>query len=96
MPFAKELRSILKVIYQLYCVKTKDSSIIPIEKFLEQIILQMPLPIWIQDQVEVQIKLGIELKEKMDKKTMKQKSKSSGNLILYLSKNVFPFFKLMI
>ena len=82
MPFAKELRSILKVIYQLYCVKTKDSSIIPIEKFLEQIILQIPLPIWIQDQVEVQIKLGIELKEKMDKKTMKQKSKSSGNLLM--------------
>ena len=82
MPFSKELRSILKTIHLLYCVKTKDSSIIPIEKFLEQLVLQLPLPIGFGEQVEVQIKLGIDLKEKMDKKTMKQKSKSSGNLLI--------------
>ena len=82
MPFSKELRSILKSIYQLYCVKTKDSSIIPIEKFIEQIVLQIPMPLAINEQFEVQIKMGIDLTEKIDKKTMKQKSKSSGNLLV--------------
>ena len=82
MPFSKELREILKAIYQLYCVKTKDSSIIPIEKFLEQIVLQIPLPLLIGEQLEVQIKMGIDLEEKLDKKTLKQKSRSSGNLLV--------------
>ena len=80
MPFSKELRNILKIIHSLYCVKTKDSSVIPIEKFLEQLVLQLPLPISIGEQVEIQFKLGIDLEEKMDKKTLKQKSKSSGLL----------------
>ena len=82
MPFSKELRSLLKIIHTLYCIKTRDSSIIPIEKFLEQLILQVPLPISIGEQVEIQIKLGIDLEEKMSKKTLKQKSKSSGNLLM--------------
>ena len=82
MPFSKELRSILKIIHQVYSVKTKDSSIIPIEKFLEQLILQLPIPVGIGEQVEVQIKLGIDLMEKVDKKAYKQKSKSSGNLFI--------------
>ena len=89
MPFTKELRNILKIIYQLYCIKTKDSSVIPIEKFVEQIVLQTPLPLGINEQLDIQIKLGIDLTEKMNKKTMKQKSKSSGNL---LSSN-FNFMK---
>jgi hypothetical protein len=76
------LRSLLKIIHTLYCIKTRDSSIIPIEKFLEQLILQVPLPISIGEQVEIQIKLGIDLEEKMSKKTLKQKSKSSGNLLM--------------
>ena len=82
MPFSKELRSLLKIIHTLYCIKTRDSSIIPIEKFLEQLILQVPLPISIGEQVEIQIKLGIDLEEKMSKKTLKQKSKSTGNLLI--------------
>ena len=82
MPFSKELRSLLKIIHTLYCIKTRDSSIIPIEKFLEQLILQVPLPISIGEQVEIQIKLGIDLEEKMSKKTLKQKSKSTGNLLM--------------
>ena len=82
MPFTKELRNILKIIYQLYCVKTRDSSTIPLEKFLEQLILQTPLPLGIGDQFEIQIKMGIDLEEKLNKKTMKQKSKSSGNLLI--------------
>ena len=82
MPFSKELRNILRVIYQLYCVKAKDSSVIPVEKFVEQVVLQTPLPLSINEQLNIEFKLGIDLKEKMDKKTMKQKSKSSGNLLL--------------
>ena len=82
MPFSKELRSLLRIIHTLYCIKTRDSSIIPIEKFLEQLILQVPLPISIGEQVEIQIKLGIDLEEKMSKKTLKQKSKSTGNLLM--------------
>ena len=82
MPFYKEMRNLLKIIYQFYCVKTKDSSIIPIEKFLEQLVLQIPIPLGIGEQFEVQIKMGIDLREKIDKKTMKQKSKSSGNLLV--------------
>ena len=58
MPFTKELRNILKIIYQLYCIKTKDSSVIPIEKFVEQIVLQTPLPLGINEQLDIQIKLG--------------------------------------
>ena len=75
MPFSKELRSILKSIYQLYCVKTKDSSIIPIEKFIEQIVLQIPMPLAINEQFEVQIKMGMDLTEKIDKKTKLNKIK---------------------
>ena len=82
MPFSNELRNILKIIYQLYCVKTRDSSTIPIEKFLELVVLQIPIPLSIGDQFEVQIKMGIDLMEKFYKKTLKQKSKSSGNLIM--------------
>ena len=89
MPFYKELRSLLKIIYQFYCVKTMDSSIIPIEKFLEQLVLQIPLPLSNGEQFEVQIKMGIDLREKMDRKAMKQKSKSSGNLFV----SSFAFMK---
>ena len=82
MPFSKELRTLLKIIHSLYCIKTRDSSIIPIEKFLEQLVLQVPLPISIGEQVEIQIRLGIDLEEKMSKKELKKKSKSSGNLLM--------------
>ena len=82
MPFSNELREILKIIYQLYCVKTRDNSTIPIEKFLELVVLQIPIPLSIVDQFEVQIKMGIDLMDKFYKKNLKQKSKSSGNLIM--------------
>jgi len=71
IPFSKELRTLLKIIHSLYCIKAKDSSIIPIEKFSEQFVLQVPLPMSIGEKVKIQIKLGIDLEEKMSKKTRK-------------------------
>ena len=107
MPFPKELSNILNIIYQVYSVRLKDSSILPIEKFIEQIVLQIPIPLTINTQINVIFKLnGIDLmsKEAAKAKT-KQKSKSSEALFTpsfsamrkealdtFTHKITFPFF----
>ena len=109
MPFPKELFNILNIIYQIYSVRLKDSSILPIEKFIEQIVLQIPIPLTINTQINVIFKLnGIDLmsKEAAKAKT-KQKSKSSEalftpsfsamrkeNMDTFTHKITFPFFNI--
>ena len=82
LPFSNELFNILNIIHQIYSVRIKDSSILPIEKFIEQIVLQVPIPLTINNQINVSFKLpGIDLLNKEVAKTKsKQKSKSSEAL----------------
>ena len=82
LPFSNELFNILNIIYQIYSLRLKDSSILPIEKFIEQIVLQVPIPLTINTQININFKLpGIELLNKeVSKSKTKQKSKSSENL----------------
>lgn len=82
MPFSNELYNILNIIYQLYSTKTKDSSILPIEKLIEQIVVQIPIPLTINTQIDVCFKFpGVDLFSKeLAKAKTKQKSKSSEAL----------------
>ena len=82
LPFSNELYNILNIIHQIYCVRTKDSSVLPIEKFIEQIVLQIPIPLTINTQISLSLKFhGIDLMSKeVAKAKTKQKSKSSEAL----------------
>ena len=82
MPFSNELYNILNIIYQIYSLRLKDSSILPIEKFIEQIVLQVPIPLTINTQIDISFKFnGIDLISKeVAKAKTKQKSKSSEAL----------------
>ena len=79
MPFSNELYKILNLIHQVYSIKLKDSSFLPIEKFIEQIVLQIPIPLTINTEVNFSFKIqGIDLMSKeIAKAKSKQKSKSS-------------------
>ena len=82
LPFSHELYNILNIIYQIYSIRLKDSSVLPIEKFIEQIVLQIPIPLTINTQININFKLpGIDLLNKeVAKSKTKQKSKSSEAL----------------
>ena len=82
MPFSNELYKILNLIHQVYSIKLKDSSFLPIEKFIEQIVLQIPIPLTINTEVNFSFKIqGIDLMSKeIAKAKSKQKSKSSEAL----------------
>ena len=82
LPFHNELYNILDIIHQVYSLRLKDSSILPIEKFIEQIVLQIPIPLTINTQININFNLpGIDLVSKEVAKTKtKQKSKSSEAL----------------
>jgi hypothetical protein len=82
LPFSNELFSILNIIHQIYVIRVKDSSVLPIEKFIEQIVLQIPIPLTINTQINLSFKFhGIDLMSKeVAKAKSKQKSKSSEAL----------------
>ena len=110
LPFPNELYNILNIIYQIYAVRLKDSSILPIEKFIEQIVLQIPIPLTINTQININFKLpGLDLMNKETAKSKtKQKSKSSGALFTpafsamrdekidnpFINRIIFPLFNI--
>ena len=66
MPFTKELRNILKIIYQLYCVKTRDSSTIPLEKLQLYVIFAVSFETFIlKDSLSVTFTKNVALKLKL-------------------------------
>ena len=76
LPFSNELYNILNIIYHMYSGKVKNSSTIPIETFIEQIILQIPIPITINTEINVSFKLnGIDLFSQDIKDSAKLKSR---------------------
>ena len=85
LPFHTELETVLNLIYQLYSIKPKDSSIMPIEKLIEQIVIQTPIPMTIHTQVDLTFKInmhGIDLMSReRAKEISKQKYKTSANLL---------------
>ena len=81
LPFPKELHNILNIIYQIYSLRLKDSSILPIEKFVEQVVLQLPIPLTVNTQINFSYKIqGFEMSKEVAKAKSKQKSKSSEAL----------------
>ena len=81
LPFPKELYNILNLIYQIYFLRLRDSSILPIEKFIEQVVLQIPIPLTVNTQINFSYKIqGFDMSKEVAKAKSKQKSKSSEAL----------------
>ena len=82
LPFSKELLSILNIIHQIYSISLKDSSFLPLEKFIEQIVLKVPIPLTINRRIDILFNLetyGINLltKEKTKEKTKESTKKKN-------------------
>ncbi len=100
LPFSNELYNILNIIYRMYSVKLKDNSILPIEKLIEQIVLQIPIPLSGKTEINVNFKglfSGIDIFNEGDKSKNRHKHRTdiiTSNLNLGTSKtNIkFPLF----
>ena len=94
LPFSNELYNILNIIYRMYSNKSRDNSVLPIEKLIEQIVLQIPIPLSGKQEINVNFSAVLLFNEK---KVERQKHKTdviSTNLKLGTSKNEisFPLF----
>ena len=86
LPFSNELLEILTIIYQLYSVRLKDNSFIPIEKFIEQIVLQVPIPLTVNKQIDISFKLNIGFdlfKKEKEKAKENTKKKARSSVALF-------------
>jgi hypothetical protein len=91
---SNELYNILNIIYRMYSNKSRDNSVLPIEKLIEQIVLQIPIPLSGKQEINVNFSAVLLFNEK---KVERQKHKTdviSTNLKLGTSKNEisFPLF----
>ena len=90
LPFSKELLSILNIIHQIYSISLKDSSFLPLEKFIEQIVLKVPIPLTINRRIDILFNLetyGINLltKEKTKEKTKESTKKKTRSSVAFVT-----------
>ena len=90
LPFTKELTHILSAIYYTYSVKFCDNSILPIEKFIEQIVLNIPIPLTINKQIDVIFKFGASVGGNSNSKFGERKTISSTQLLNSFSNKENP------
>ena len=57
LPFYKELESILNLIYKIY-INLENNNTFPIEKFIEQIVLSIPIPLMNNTHLEILFRLN--------------------------------------
>ena len=57
LPFYKELESILNLIYKIY-INLENNNTFPIEKFIEQIVLSIPIPLMNNTHLELLFRLN--------------------------------------
>ena len=58
LPFGNEMKQILYNIYNYYLANSKNSSLIPLEKLLEQLIIKIPNPVSSNAEISVSFKLN--------------------------------------